>query len=197
MDFAARQVAAFDLTCKYLGLLTLPTKFEPPATSQTILGVVYSSLVGSVALKDKKPQKILALLEHFDSSDVWKAKDIEGICGNLVWLSFFLPRIRAFTTPILIALVIANAAPKKFIKRSMYPALVSSTSECLSFLMHVVRLDPCNSQIRFLDLYKSRRIVSYTDAVGFELSSKNPSPGCVAGFFDAPPGLSPFAFAIP
>ena len=197
LDFAARQVAAFDITCKYLGLLTLPTKFEPPVSSQTILGVVYSAMLQSVALKDKKPGKILDLLTDFSQSDIWKAKEIEKLCGNLVWLSFFLPRIRAFTTPILLALVLANAAPKKFIRRSAYPALVKSTAESLSFLIYIVGLDPCNSQFRFLDLYDNRRIVSFTDAVGFELSAKNPSPGCIAGFFDAPQGLQPFAFAIP
>ena len=195
--FCALQVAAFDKACEMLGLLTLPSKFEPPATSQTILGVVYSALLGSVALKDKKPDKVRALLESFESRDVWRAKDIESLCGNLVWLSFFLPRIRAFVTPILIALVIANATPKKFIQRSLYPQLMKPTSDALKFLIYVVSLDPCNDVFRFLDLYPARKIISYTDASGFELSPKNPSPGCIAGFFDAPPGLSPFAFAIP
>ena len=64
-DFAARQVAAFDVVSKYLGLLTLPSKFEPPVTSQTILGVVFSSLLGCVALKNKKPEKIKSMLIAF------------------------------------------------------------------------------------------------------------------------------------
>jgi hypothetical protein len=68
--FCAPQVAAFDQACEFLGLLTLKKKFEPPATSQTILGVVYSALTKSVALKDQKPEKILALLESFDLKDV-------------------------------------------------------------------------------------------------------------------------------
>jgi hypothetical protein len=91
----------------------------------------------------------------------------------------------------------ANAAPKKFIRRSLFPKLVKPTSEAIRFLIYVVRLDPCNQVHRFLNQYPRRKIMSYTDASGFEISLKNPSPGCIAGFFDAPKGLQPFAFAIP
>ena len=197
LDFAARQVAAFDIVSKYLGLQTLPSKFEPPATSQTILGVVYSSLLGCVALKDKKPGKIKAILNEFQHKFTWSAEEIESLCGNLIWLSFFLPRIRAFTTPLLIALVIANAAPSKKVNRMSDKNLYDSTSECLRFLIHVMTLDPCNPVYRFLDIYETRRIISFTDASGFEKCIKNPSPGCIAGFFDAPQGMISFAFAIP
>ena len=31
----------------------------------------------------------------------------------------------------------------------------------------------------------------------FELSAKNINTGCIAGFFDAPHDIQPFAFAIP
>ena len=83
-DFAARQVATFDAVCKYLGLISLPSKFEPPATAQTILGVLYSSMLGCVTLKDKKPKKIQNMLEAFQAKTFWSAKEIESLCGNLV-----------------------------------------------------------------------------------------------------------------
>ena len=93
--------------------------------------------------------------------------------------------------------MLANAVPKKLFNRTLHPKLAKATSESLRFLIYVVRLNPCNQVERFLGLYPMRRIVSYTDASGFEISLKNPSPGCIAGFFDAPPGMSAFAFAIP
>ena len=58
-------------------------------------------------------------------------------------------------------------------------------------------LDPCNPVYRFLDIYETRRIVSFTDASGFEKGTNNPCPGCIAGFFDAPRGMASFAFALP
>ena len=108
-----------------------------------------------------------------------------------------MPRIRAFTTPLLLALVIANASPTKSINRLAHGNLFKSTTECVKFIIYVVSLDSCNPVYRFLDLYKARRIISFTDASGFERNIKNPSPGCIAGFFDAPSGMAPFAFAIP
>jgi hypothetical protein len=48
-----------------------------------------------------------------------------------------------------------------------------------------------------LGLYKTRKIISFTDASGFEQNVKNPTPGAIAGFFSAPRHFTPFAFCIP
>ena len=94
-------------------------------------------------------------------------------------------------------LVLANATSDGRIRLDRYPELHAAALVSLNFLIFVVSLDPKCSVYRFLDLYPTRSIICYSDAAGWEKSVRNPSPGCIGGYFDAPDFVRPFAFAIP
>lgn len=119
-----------------------------------------------MALKDKKPQKIAQLLVAFSLQSIWQATEIQELCGNLIWLAFFLPRIRAFTTPLLMFLVLANTTSDGRIRLDRYPELHAAALVSLNFLIFVVSLNPKCSVYRFLDLYPTRSIMCYSDAAG-------------------------------
>ena len=64
-DKTARQYAIFWVITDKLGLVALPSKFEPPSESQTILGVLYNFISKTVALKS--PKSVMKVVEVLDS----------------------------------------------------------------------------------------------------------------------------------
>ena len=147
---ALQQYAAFKAVCEELGLVCLPSKFQPPTEEQTILGIVYNSLHKMVALKEGKPQSVYTRLKEFAELEIWSAKAIQEVCGDLIWTSFILPRIRAFVTPIILLLIIALNAPSASVIRANHPQLNAEAISSLDFLLAVLRLDPGCSVYRFL-----------------------------------------------
>ena len=84
LSHAARQWGYFSAISTFLGLVFLPSKFEPPSQVQTILGIVYNSIQKIIALKKGKPQKIAKIVRDFANAAVWSAHDIQVVCGNLI-----------------------------------------------------------------------------------------------------------------
>jgi hypothetical protein len=74
--------------------------------------------------------------------------------------------------------------------------LNESAIDSLNFLIYLLDLDPSCSVYRFLDFWPTKKVFPFSDASGWEISPKNPMPGCLGGFFvDNRSGVS-FAFSI-
>ena len=160
LDKTARQYAVFKIISDKLGLIALPSKFEPPMEAQPVLGILYSSASKTVALKSPKS---IAVLQVKDS---WSVELIQKAMDNLTWVSFVAPCIRAFTTPIILFLIIAVKSKSRTVCRSSYKALNAEVIECLEFLMALVSLDPMFCAYKFVGLWDTRKITPFTDAVG-------------------------------
>lgn len=196
-EHATRQYVVFSFLGAWLGLVFSSEKFEPPSREQTLLGIVYNSIWKCIALKEKKPAKVLSILKEFATAAVWKAHDIEVVLGNLIWVSYVIPKVRAFTTPFILLFVIANSLPGRKVLRTNFPELNKQATDSLNLIMYLVGLDPKYCVYAFLGLYKTRKIFGFSDATGWEVSLKNPTPGCLGGFFFHPRLSGSIAFAIP
>ena len=194
---ATEQFVVFSLLGAWIGPVFSPKKFEPPSQEQTLLGIVYNFIWKCIALKEKKPQKVLAILKEFANAAVWKARDIEVILGNLIWVSYVLPKIRAFTTPFILFYVIANSSPGRKILRVCHPRLNQQTKESLALIMYLVSLNPKYCVFVFLSMYKTRKVFGFSDAVGWEIHPRNPTSGCLGGFFYHPRLAGSIAFVLP
>ena len=83
-DKTARQYAVFKVITEKLGLVALPSKFEPPSESQPILGVLYNSLSKTVALKSAKSvTKVVTVLDSIIEKDTWSVDSIQEVLSNL------------------------------------------------------------------------------------------------------------------
>ena len=67
-----------------MGLVFLPSKFEPPSEEQTLLGLIYNSVHKMVALKEKIPLKVFCLLRNLKNSCSWSVNEIQVVLGNLI-----------------------------------------------------------------------------------------------------------------
>ena len=84
LTHAAQQYAFFSVIGGWLGLVFLPSKFEPPSEEQTLLGLIYNSVHKMVALKEKIPLKVFCLLRNLKNSCSWSVNEIQVVLGNLI-----------------------------------------------------------------------------------------------------------------
>ena len=116
--------------------------------------------------------------------------------GNLIWVSLILPNLRAFTTPFILYFLIASRSPSGKVDRWTRPLLNESAMDSLKFLLYLLDLDPKCSVYRFLNFWPTKKVFPFSDASGWEISPKNPRPGCLGGFYrDKRAGVQ-FAFSI-
>ena len=86
--------------------------------------------------------------------------------GNLIWVSFVLPKIRAFTTPIIMLFVIANNSPLKKVVRSQHSVLSMAANDALNMILILLALDPKCGVFVYLGMLKTRKLIPFTDASG-------------------------------
>ena len=74
----------FKIISEKLGLIALPSKFEPPMEAQPVLGILYSSASKTVALKSQKSvTKVTNALELLLKKDSWSVEVIQKAMGNI------------------------------------------------------------------------------------------------------------------
>lgn len=110
-----------------------------------------------------------------------------------------VPKIRALTTPIILLFVLANNSPFKKVVRARFPILNTAATEALHLIILLVSLDPKCSVFVYLGVLKTRKLMPFTDASGWErgIMVKNPAPGCLGGFFTHTRKSLSFAFSLP
>ena len=197
LTHAAQQYAFFSVIGGWLGLVFLPSKFEPPSQEQTLLGLIYNSIHKVVALKQKIPLKVFMLLEDLKAACTWSVKEIQVVLGNLIWVSFALPKLRAFTTPFILLMCHANSSSSGRVVRAAFPELSKAADDSLELIMLILAVDPSISVFMFLGVMTTLQSFPCSDASGWEICPKNVSSGTLGGFFLHPDVQKSIAFSLP
>ena len=108
-----------------------------------------------------------------------------------------LPKLRAFTTPFILLMCHANISPSGRVLRAAFPDLSRAADDSLELIMLILAVDPGVSVFMFLGVMTTLQSFPCTDASGWEICPKNPSPGTLGGFFLHPDVRKSFAFALP
>ena len=170
---------------RWLGLKFLTTKMEAPRSHHALLGITLDLLQRQVSLKPGKASKVSALTDNILSALFWDKKSLEQLCGNTVWVSMLLPRLRSYMTPFI---ELTKLIPEKrgILAKGFNPSLDAEAVRALNFLRPVFALDPSVHVLRFLNLLPVHKTVIWSDASGMEIDSKNPTPGRLASMFIYP-----------
>ena len=156
-----------------------------PLPEQNILGITLNTCQDVCSLKDGKHLKIVSLVSSILDSKLWKLKELQKLCGNTIWVSILLPRLRAYLTPVIELLKVIPDS-KGFVAKKSLVELDTEVIRALNFLKPVFAVDPCVHVKRFLNLLPQCRCVIWSDASGFEMEVKNPTPGRMGSIFLAP-----------
>ena len=190
LNHSAHQMAFMKEIGRWLGLRFLNTKMEVPLSQQNLLGITLDTLHNSCSLKAGKASKIAALIDKMLFGDSWLVNDLQKLCGNTIWASMILPRLRAFMTPVI---EIQKSFPtsrsgtkETSLKKGIYPHLDMELLRSLEFIKPIFLIDPSVHIYKFLKLLPTHRSVIYSDASGYELDSNNPTPGRLGSLFVYP-----------
>ena len=184
-NHALQQMAYLHTVGNWLGLSFKDTKMELPSTRHALLGLTLDTLQRSCSLKPGKASKVAVLIDEMLGAQTWKLKELQKLCGNTVWLSMILPRVRSYLTP---AIEMQKRIPqlKGSFPKSKLPNLDEELIRSMKFLRSVFLIDPAVHVNRFLRLLPTHKTILWSDASGFENLSKNPTPGRLASIFLPP-----------
>ena len=185
---ALEQIAYLKTIGNWLGLSFKTSKMEPPRSHQALLGITLDTLQRTCSLKPGKASKVIGLIDELLKAKSWSLKLMEKLCGNTVWLSMILPRIRAYLAPAIEISRRIPQVPRATFPKKALPVLDEDMIRSLKFLRAVYMVDPAVHVNKFLRLLKTHKTVLWSDASGFEKLSSNPTPGRLASVF-----LPPFA----
>lgn len=185
-EHAMQQIAVLKLFGEMLGLKFLNSKMEWPKSEQCLLGLTLNVLFSSVYLKMGKNEKFASLVRQLLSSKVWKTKDVQSLCGNLIWLSLIIPKMCAFANPFI--MLQSHFSGSVVLRPTRLPGLHRECVRALEFILPIVEIDPAVHIKKFLGQLKPLRILPYSDASGWEtdapwMKADNPTQGQLACVF--------------
>ena len=172
---AMTQIAVLKMFGEMLGIKFLNSKMEYPSSEQCLLGLTLNTLFGAVYLKTGKKEKFAVLVRSLLDSSIWKLKDIQSLCGNLIWLSLIIPKLNAFANPFIF--LQSHFYGSNQLEPKKHPGLHRECVSALNFLLPVVEVDPSIHIKKFLGKLKPLRNLPYSDASGWETAQSNKTPG--------------------
>ena len=182
LHHAARQIAWLQMIGGWMGLTFLPSKLEFPNSSQTLLGLVLNVISNRVSLKLGKSEKLALRISKLLKARAWNLKDLQKICGNLVWAGLIIPKLFGFATPLIECQKLLPTSNKHISLKKIGP-LAIEVKRVLTFILPIIRMDPSIHINRFLGKLKHLKVPLYSDASGNELLSSNPTPNTLGLFF--------------
>ena len=182
IDHALHQTAYIMAMGNWLGLTFKREKMKSAESHQALLGVTLDLLQRNLALKPGKAVSVADFTDNLLSHLFWDKKAMQSLCGNTVWLSCLLPRIRSYMTPFIqITKLIKDKNGS--LAKGVYPALDQEATRCLKFVRAVFMVDPSVHIYKYLNLLPIHKTPLWSDASGYEIDSKNPTPGRLSSIF--------------
>jgi len=150
----------------WLGLTFKRQKMEVPQSYQALLGITLDLLQRNLSLKPGKAVKVADMIDDILSHLMWDKKSLQSLCGNTVWLSCLLPRIRAYITP---PVEMTKRIPGKTgaIQKGTFPVLDAEMTRALQFLKEIFAIDPAVHIYKYLNLLPINKCVIWSDASGY------------------------------
>ena len=163
MNRTTRMLGLFFAIVFKLGVIVSLPKTIPALQDTDVLGVRMNTRRGTLALKQGKAADYLKEIENLLNSSILTHKACSKVCGQLNWVTYVLPPIKALCQPYIAAAVIAEGSD---VLCNQYPALWKEVQRVSAILTKILSTDPQVNIHEFFAPKLKTEYALYSDASG-------------------------------
>ena len=126
------------------------------------------------------------MLDKYLTHDFLGLTLARSVGGNINWLGFVIPPVRAFLAPFIAVQVECQKRELDRLPSHDYPTLHNEITKAVRHLKFLLSLDPGSHAHYLLTQYRKFRLPFYSDASGYAHfldNGKNPTPETIAIHF--------------